>query len=182
MAQNVQMIEKQNLCLVWKLNVQIMPFTHGQSGHLVQQHVIVELNLEIGDALTRMQDFFLWKIRNVQMELINLICSIKKWTVKLNHVQGMEVGLLGQKNGSLAMYSVEKVNVLWKNCTIVSSISLLTGVQIKRRFCTNPTPTGGGTECSGEDKMTKKCKAPDCPGKFLFSNCTSTLWRHCTTF
>ena len=33
---------------------------------------------------------------------------------------------------------------------------------------------GGGNECSGEDKMIKKCKAPDCPGKFLFSNCVCT--------
>ena len=47
---------------------------------------------------------------------------------------------------------------------------LIVGIQIKRRFCTNPTPMGGGNECSGEDKMTKKCKAPDCPGKILFSN------------
>ena len=88
-----------------------MPFTHGQSGLLVHQHVTVELNLEIGDALTRMLEVLLLKIRNVHMEWISLNCSIKKWIVKLRHVQGMEVGLHGQKSGSLAMYIVEKVNI-----------------------------------------------------------------------
>ena len=68
-----------------------MPFTHGQSGLLVHQHVTVELNLEIGDALTRMLEVLLLKIRNVHMEWISLNCSIKKWIVKLRHVQGMEV-------------------------------------------------------------------------------------------
>ena len=51
---------------------------------------------------------------------------------------------------------------------------MIVGIQIKRRFCTNPTPMGGGNECSGEDEMIKKCNAPDCPGKFLFSNCVCT--------
>ena len=111
MAQSVLKIKKKNLSLVWKLDVQIMPFIHGQSGLLVQQHVIVELNLEIEDALTRMLEVLLLKIRNVHMEWINLNCSIKKWIVKLLHVQGMEVGLLGQKNGSLVMYIVEKVQI-----------------------------------------------------------------------
>ena len=39
-----------------------------------------------------------------------------------------------------------------------------TGCRLRVRTCTNPTPSGGGTECSGEEAEASVCPLSECVG------------------
>ena len=39
-----------------------------------------------------------------------------------------------------------------------------TGTQVKKRFCNNPAPSGGGKECLGPSSETRNCNTNTCAG------------------
>ena len=40
------------------------------------------------------------------------------------------------------------------------------GVKTRYRFCTNPSPLHGGSNCSGQSQETEDCNLPPCPGNY----------------
>ena len=51
----------------------------------------------------------------------------------------------------------------WGQCSATCGA----GEQERSRTCTNPPPSNGGAQCSGDDKETKSCNNGPCPGKLL---------------
>ena len=49
----------------------------------------------------------------------------------------------------------------WSDCPVTCG----GGVQERSRTCTNPPPTFGGKECSGESEETRSCNEDPCPSK-----------------
>lgn len=60
---------------------------------------------------------------------------------------------------------------LWSSWTACSK-TCGTGSQSRSRPCNNPTPTGGGQNCTGDSSQAKSCKIKSCPGEeFLLCTC-----------
>lgn len=60
---------------------------------------------------------------------------------------------------------------LWSSWTACSK-TCGTGSQSRSRPCNNPTPTGGGQNCTGDSSQAKSCKIKSCPGEeFLLCVC-----------
>ena len=60
---------------------------------------------------------------------------------------------------------------LWSSWTACSK-TCGTGTQSRSRPCNNPTPTGGGQNCTGDSSQVKSCKIKSCPGEeFLLCVC-----------
>ena len=53
---------------------------------------------------------------------------------------------------------------LWSSWTACSK-TCGTGSQSRSRPCNNPTPTGGGQNCTGDSSQAKSCKIKSCPGE-----------------
>ena len=53
---------------------------------------------------------------------------------------------------------------LWSSWTACSK-TCGTGSQSRSRPCNNPTPIGGGQNCTGDSSQAKSCKIKSCPGE-----------------
>ena len=51
----------------------------------------------------------------------------------------------------------------WSNC----SKSCGTGSRMRSRSCTNPSPSHGGSNCSGSRNETEACNTQNCPGGWI---------------
>lgn len=68
---------------------------------------------------------------------------------------------------------------LWSSWTACSK-TCGTGSQSRSRPCNNPTPTGGGQNCTGDSSQAKSCKIKSCPGAVNGGWSAYSSWTACT--
>ena len=51
----------------------------------------------------------------------------------------------------------------WSSCSGICGAAKTT----RQRFCTNPTPANGGSDCSGSQTEHNACNVANCPSKHL---------------
>ena len=64
-------------------------------------------------------------------------------------------------------FLISPVNGAWSQWTSYGSCSLTCGGdgnQVRTRECNNPSPLGGGADCSGKAEESKPCHVDPCPG------------------
>ena len=68
---------------------------------------------------------------------------------------------------SILILTLILVNGRWGSWTSWSSCSATCGggQKIRQRFCNNPSPSWGGSNCSGSSSQQQTCDTKDCPGK-----------------
>ena len=66
-----------------------------------------------------------------------------------------------------ACFFIVAVNDGWGSWTAWSSCSVTcgSGQRIRERFCNNPIPSGGSSDCPGSNYDLQTCILADCPSK-----------------
>ena len=67
----------------------------------------------------------------------------------------------------LCMLHCVIVNGGWGSWTRWSSCDATCGggQRTRRRYCDNPAPSGGGSDCSGSNRQQENCNTAKCPGE-----------------
>lgn len=60
----------------------------------------------------------------------------------------------------------------WQPC----SVTCLIGYQERYRFCSDPSPSNGGSPCNGADTDRRQCDQGPCPGTSSDLSATVVLW------